>query len=273
MNTYSRPLPRKVIAKPETIKAEVKPVLPKATQLRLAAAMWQKWQMPRLGEETPEPEVAVQEEIVEAPQGPTPEEIEQARQAELKREIDEIKRKAYEQAYAEGLEAGLAAGMKQGYAQGHAEGQVKAQELASALTAERLNLLDTMANQANQQLRALEGKIAHGIITLAIQVAEHILGHELREPTEATFNTIKRVLSEHDEPDTLMTFWLHPEDLAQLREEICNLPVLSKIRLLADESVSRGGVRVQTPHGDIDATLQARWKSAIGSLGHTETVS
>ena len=38
-------------------------------------------------------------------------------------------------------------------------------------------------------------------------------------------------------------------------------------RLFADESITRGGCRAETSFGDIDATLQTRWRRVAASLG------
>jgi flagellar assembly protein FliH len=60
---------------------------------------------------------------------------------------------------------------------------------------------------------------------------------------------------------------LNPQDLDHLRADLDADGMLKGCRFVPDAAVLRGGCRVETPHSDVDATLQSRWQRVLAAVG------
>ena len=65
---------------------------------------------------------------------------------------------------------------------------------------------------------------------------------------------------------------VHPHDLPLVAEGAEEALAARGARLMADASVERGGVMVQSDVGAIDARVGARWAQAAAALGSTVTL-
>jgi flagellar assembly protein FliH len=45
----------------------------------------------------------------------------------------------------------------------------------------------------------------------------------------------------------------------------------SRLRIVEDTRIVRGGCLIETPHGDLDATLQSRWRQVVKVLGSNKS--
>jgi len=60
---------------------------------------------------------------------------------------------------------------------------------------------------------------------------------------------------------------LNPQDYELVSAELQVDASHRGCRFVADPSVAAGGCRIETPQGEIDATLATRWRRVIGALG------
>jgi flagellar assembly protein FliH len=63
--------------------------------------------------------------------------------------------------------------------------------------------------------------------------------------------------------------FLHPQDYAALRAEFDADGLFKGCRFIADARIARGGCRVETAQGEVDATLATRWDRALAAVGMT----
>src|SRR5690606_22420420 len=91
----------------------------------------------------------------------------------------------------------------------------------------------------------------------------------LREQPEAMLAAVREVLHINPAATGAMRLWVHPADLELVRQHLADELREGHWRVLADESIARGGCRAETPYGDIDATLQTRWRRIAASLGRS----
>lgn len=226
---------------------------------------WRRWQMTSFDE--PEAEVVIEPPPPEPDPGPDPEEVLRELQAQARAE-------GRRQGHAEGHKAGLAEGRERGHAEGlaagreagYAEGLAQGREQGRQ-EAERLNELVT--NCANS-LRLIEEQMGQGLITLALDVAAQVLRERLDAYPESLLPAVREVLHINPaSPQGAMRLWVHPDDLELVRLHLADELKEGNWRVLADESITRGGCRAETPYGDIDATLQTRWRRVAAALGRT----
>jgi flagellar assembly protein FliH len=219
---------------------------------RPVLSAWQRWEMDTLNE----PAASAQRHPVapvEAP--PSPALIHAVELARLRREA----RTAGE---AEGRNEGRAKGHAEGLAEGRAEGLAAGLAAASA-HAEQLKALSASLPAA---LRRAEGELADTLLTLALDVARQVVHRTLRAEPEWVLPLVQDLL--HAEPALQgePRLLLHPDDVALVRNSLGNELQTAGWQVRPDETIARGGCRVQSATGEMDASLETRWKSVAAAL-------
>ncbi|SAI71219.1 flagellar assembly protein H [Bordetella ansorpii] len=228
-------------------------------------AAWQRWQMTSFDE--PKVEEAPVEPAPLPDPGPDPEEVRQALREQARTEgrvqgMAEGRKQGLAAGREEGRKEGLAAGREQGYAEGLAQGREQGREEAAHLNALAANLAIS--------LRGIEEQMGQSLITLALDIAAQVVRQQLAEQPQAMLAAVREVLHINPTPPQgALRLWIHPDDLELVRLHLADELKEGNWRVLADESIARGGCRAETPYGDIDATLQTRWRRVAASLGRS----
>lgn len=154
----------------------------------------------------------------------------------------------------------------QGLARGREEGREEAmRELLPALSA---------FTQAGQSLSALEerlmSRLTPQIVRLALEIAEKIVGKEVEEDPQVTISVLERARAEIPQARHVC-IWLHPADyhtLIDLRPELVRVGEEGgrRVDVIASEEISRGGCRVETEMGVIDATIPTQMQEISRQL-------
>lgn len=166
------------------------------------------------------------------------------------------------EARAEGRVEGHREGLAKGRAEGHAEGLASGLAAASA-HAEQLRALAATLPAA---LRRAESELADAILTLALDVARQVVHRTLRAEPEWVLPLVQDLL--HAEPALQgePRLLLHPEDVALVKNSLGNELQIAGWQVRADDTLARGGCRVQSASGETDASLETRWKSVTAAL-------
>lgn len=231
-----------------------------ATTLISRSAAWRRWQMlsfdePATVEVEPEPE---------PDPGPDPAVV----MAQLRAQaMAEGREEGYAQGHAAGVEAGQQTGHDAGFAAGreagYAEGLAQAREQGAAEARRMHALVQACAVSLGQ----LEEKMGQSLLTLALDIAQQVVRTTLSEQPETVAAAVRDVLHINPSAGGQMRLWANPEDIELIRLHLADELKEGHWRVLADESIARGGCRAETPYGDIDATLQTRWRRVAASLG------
>ncbi|MBB1624501.1 flagellar assembly protein FliH [Achromobacter sp. UMC71] len=224
------------------------------------SAAWRRWQMLSFDEPPPAP---VEPEPEPDP-GPDPEVV----MAQLRAQaVAEGRQEGFAQGHAAGLEAGRAEGFEAGQAAGreagYAEGLAQARE-QGALEAGQLHAL---VEACATSIGSLEEKMGQSLLTLALDIAQQVVRTTLAEQPETVASAVREVLHINPTAGGQMRLWANPADIELIRLHLADELKEGHWRVLADESIARGGCRAETPFGDIDATLQTRWRRVAASLG------
>jgi flagellar assembly protein FliH len=155
------------------------------------------------------------------------------------------------------------AGREEGRAQGYADVMRSAQQARAA----DLQRLETLLGGLRAEFDALTAGTADTLLDLAIDVASQVLCQELQLRREAILPVVREALAvvagAHGHP----TVHLAPVDYEWVRVAVQDDGTLRGCRFVADPGVAPGGCRVESPSGEIDATLPTRWKRVLQSLG------
>lgn len=118
-----------------------------------------------------------------------------------------------------------------------------------------------------RMLDQLDVKLADAVRDLALDIARKIVAGELEVRPEHILEVVRQALQLVTETTRDSRLLLNPADAPLIKQRLEATLDRSRIRLVEDARIVRGGCRIETPHGDIDATLQTRWRQVAQALG------
>lgn len=105
-------------------------------------------------------------------------------------------------------------------------------------------------------------------LELGVLIARRILEREVSTNLESLFALIKSAIRRAGE-DHVTRVRLHPAEVARLQDVTASQFSLGKIELVADATLSRGDVMVDTSHHSIDGRLGTRFEELVRQLDGT----
>lgn len=176
---------------------------------------------------------------------PNPEELRAAHQAQLAA----LEREAFATGYAAGERAGLEAG--------NTRAEAVLRRLAQTLDDLR-GLRGTMIRQTEQQM-----------VQLALAIARRILRREATIDHDLLV-AMARVALERVGDTGAATIRLNPEDYAQTVQRHGDHWAGSRVKIIADPGVSRGGCLVESEFGIVDAGVDAQFDEIARAMAEDD---
>lgn len=162
-------------------------------------------------------------------------------------------------AYAAGFEQGKQAGMQAGRQAGYAEGQARAQAGAAQIHA--------VAVAAEAALQALGDTLAHKTVALAAAIAQKIMQREIHSCPDGLLDVVREALTLLPDGAERVRVIVNSTDAVLLRDAMsASGNPLNSVVAGCDE-IERGGCRITSSCGDIDATLATRIARVLEALG------
>ncbi len=146
---------------------------------------------------------------------------------------------------------------RQGYDAGYAQGSARAASEAARLA----QLIETVSHETT----GLEQRIAEDLVQLALTLARSLVRESLKVHPELVAAIVRESIADVPPFSQATRLRLHPEDAALLRAHM-DKELGAEWILVEDASILRGGCRVETSAGEIDATLQTRWQKLSAAL-------
>lgn len=223
---------------------------------------WRRWQM----DELMRPASGDEQEASAAPSA-YQRKIDAAQKAarEAQRREAQARQEEYdklrEQAEADGYQAGLARGHEEGLAKGLEEGRQQAQQELEQQARATLAPLEALAKQFSDALTQLDDTIAHDLVELATATGRQLAAEALDETPERILTLVRELL--HTEPPLVgqQRLWLNPDDHALVVEHLGTELEAANWKLQPDDQLARGGCRVTSAQGELDATFESRWQA------------
>ena len=160
-------------------------------------------------------------------------------------------------------QAARQSGYQDGYRDGLAALEGFKQSVASQITAQVGVLMGTLG----RQLDAMEKDMARCLAESATQLAEQIVRSEISQRPELVQAVAREATEALLRSASQITLRVHPDDLALVADGAGDVLEARGARLIADKSITRGGCLVESDIGKVDATIQARWRQCVASLG------
>jgi flagellar assembly protein FliH len=167
------------------------------------------------------------------------------------------KKQPREQEDAERIKAINQQAYQQGYDAGYAQGAARAQTEAARLA----QLIETVRHETT----GLEQRIAEDLVRLALTLAQSLVRESLAVHPELIAAIVRETIADVPPFSQGTRLRLHPEDAALLRAHLEKELGAGWI-VVEDASLLRGGCRIETSAGEMDATLQTRWQKLGAAL-------
>lgn len=185
----------------------------------------------------------------------------QARRAgKTVQELEEVEKRAYEEAYAKGRAEGLASAER--------EMRPQLQQLQA-----RIERLDQIVGALARPLQELDAVVEEQLVQLALTVSRHLVRRELRIDPSQVIAIIRETVALLPASARDVRVHLHPEDAAVVREKLA-APAGERVWTIVEDPVmGRGGCRVATDTAQIDARLETRIGTVVSALLGEERVT
>jgi flagellar assembly protein FliH len=227
-----------------------------------ARTAWQRWRMGELSlvqrpaSGTGSPVKTPQELAADAAAQAAREKqlLDQAREA--------ARRDGLAQGKAEGKNIGLAEGREQGHAAGLAKAEADAQEQLQRKIHEVVEPLRALFSEFDAALKQLDQELAASLMDLALTAGRQLARRNLDLHPEHITALIRELLQQQalaGQP----RLWLAPADLALVREHLGSELGAAGWQLRPDPSLTRGGCRLTSQSGELDATWETRCRALV----------
>ena len=164
-------------------------------------------------------------------------------------------------------QAQVAAARQAGYQDGYRDGLVALEGFKQSFAAQMSGQVGRLLDSVDAQFQALEAQMAEAVTGTAVRLARQVLRSELAgDPA-----LVARVAAEAVNAVLLsarqITLQVHPQDLPLVAEGAADALQARGARLAADPALERGGCRVESDLGAIDARIAERWTQAAAAMG------
>jgi flagellar assembly protein FliH len=161
----------------------------------------------------------------------------------------------------------LHAARQAGYQEGYRDGLVALENFKRSVLQQNAAQFGALLQQFDEQLDTLEFDMARTLTRVAASIAQQVVRDELLAHPER----IARVAHEAVEAVLMsarhIVVQVNPQDHALVEQGAADAIAARGARLVSDAGIERGGCRVLSDVGTIDARIEARWARASGTVG------
>ncbi|MBZ0093319.1 MAG: flagellar assembly protein FliH [Burkholderiales bacterium] len=172
-------------------------------------------------------------------------------------DIERLHQQAYEEGFAAGVRDGKLAGIEEGRRQS-AQEAVVLRQLLSAL---------------DHSLQHLDQEIGQDMLTLTLNIAKQVLRETLNAKPEAVLAVVREAINSLPQHARHPQLILNPDDAVLVKESLADELSHLPWRIIDDARIQRGGCRVELESGEIDATIDSRWRRLAAALGRNDNWS
>ncbi len=150
----------------------------------------------------------------------------------------------------------------EGYAEGLAAGRVEGEQACGRMK--------QLVESFSTTLDNLDFRLADMVLELSLDVARQVVAGELAVHPERILDVVNLALKQMAESSREARLLLNPDDAALVRPHLDQVLDKNRLRIVEDVRIERGGCLIETPQGDLDATLPARWRQVVQVLGSNQ---
>ena len=165
------------------------------------------------------------------------------------------------------VETQTAAARQSGYQDGYRDGLAGLDAFKQSYAGQASAQIGALTQAYDRQLDALQAQLAEALARAALSLARQVVRSELAQRPElvaaVAVDAVEALLAGARQ----VTLRVHPDDQRFVAEGAGEALAARGARLIGDAALQRGGCRVESDLGGVDATLAARWARAAAVLG------
>jgi flagellar assembly protein FliH len=166
-------------------------------------------------------------------------------------------------------QAALQGARQAGYQDGYRDGLVALESFKQSFAAQMTAQLGALVAAFDAEFAGLESQIADSVAASATALARQVVRSELVQRPELVATVAAQAVEAVLLSAKHIRVHVNPDDLALVKEGAADALAARSARLMADATVSRGGCRVESDLGRIDAGIETRWAQAAATLGQS----
>jgi flagellar assembly protein FliH len=124
-----------------------------------------------------------------------------------------------------------------------------------------------LVRSVGEQLDSLQQEMARAVADTAAALARQVLRSELALRPECVAVVAEQAIDALLLSARHIVVRVHPDDQALIAGNSAEAIAARGARVLADPAIARGGCRVDSDIGLVDATIEERWRRAVAALG------
>lgn len=187
-------------------------------------------------------------------------------QFEQQSELRQLREQARQEAYEEGLKAGREAGYQAGHEEGLKLGREAGLAEYNAQLKAALTPLGELIKEADAAVQGMDAHLSESLLQLALTVGRQLAGEALAANPEQVLELIRAILLEDPMLTDKPVLLLNPEDLELVKEHLEQEISSVGWKLRVDDRLERGGCRLVSANGELDATIEIRWQRIVHQL-------
>jgi len=165
------------------------------------------------------------------------------------------------------LQAQLRAARQAGYQDGYRDGLAALDAFKRSYAQQTSAQVGALLRRLDTDLLELERALAQTVAQTAAELARQVVRSELATRPQLVARVAEDALAEVLLSARHIRVHLHPDDLALVEHGAAEPLAGRGARLVASADVERGGCRVESDLGAVDARIATRWAQAAATLG------
>ena len=161
----------------------------------------------------------------------------------------------------------LRAARQSGYQDGYRDGLVALEGFKQSFAAQTTTQVGTLVASIGAELDALQQEMAKSLAATATHLARRIVRSELTTRPECVAQVAEQAIDALLQSARHIVVRLNPDDHALVAGAAAETIAARGARLVADSSITRGGCKLESDIGGVDATIDERWRRAAAALG------
>ena len=161
----------------------------------------------------------------------------------------------------------VAAARTQGYQDGYRDGLVALESFKQSFASQVSAQIGQVLQALDSELGQLEQQMATSLARVATELARQVVRSELSVRPALVAQVAREAVNAVLASARQITVLVNPDDHALVAGGCEDALLARGARLLAQAGIARGGCRVESDAGTVDARVAARWAQATQALG------
>jgi flagellar assembly protein FliH len=161
----------------------------------------------------------------------------------------------------------LRAARQSGYQEGYRDGLVALEGFKQSFASQTTAQVGALVRSVGEQLDALQQEMASALAATAAALARQVVRRVLAMRPVAVANVAAQAFAALLPSARHVVLRVHPDDHALIAADAADAIAARGARLVADPQIARGGCRIESDIGLVDATIDERWRRAVAALG------